>query len=276
MCRETWLEWKLRLSVSEGSRGAWILISSVISVFCLGGRELLLVVSYWRFGRTYWCRLQGSGSPRRPFKMEPKDYPEMPVNNNNNNNNNNVILSSVLAVLEATHRLTSVFTVTACRHLIWHIFIYLGLLTAKRRSQGPRGLRRGSAAARVLRIWVRIPPGSWMFVCCECCVLSRTGLCDELISRPEEYYRLWCVVVWSRNLVNEETLAHWEGGGRCRSKNSQTNKNPLINAAWRPRTLKISTNFKLPVPKLELSGLWQISFIKVEVSLKVLNYPYSV
>jgi len=25
-----------------------------------------------------------------------------------------------------------------------------------------------------------------MFVCCECCVLSGRGLCDELITRPEE------------------------------------------------------------------------------------------
>jgi hypothetical protein len=33
-----------------------------------------------------------------------------------------------------------------------------------------------------------------MFVCCECCVLSGRGLCDELITRPEESYRLWCVV----------------------------------------------------------------------------------
>jgi ribosomal protein L18E len=34
-----------------------------------------------------------------------------------------------------------------------------------------------------------------MSVCCECCVLSGTGLCDELITRPEESYRLWRVVV---------------------------------------------------------------------------------
>jgi len=54
---------------------------------------------------------------------------------------------------------------------------------------------RGSAAARLLRSWVRIPPGAWMFVCCECCVLSGRGPCDELITRPEESYRLWCVVV---------------------------------------------------------------------------------
>ena len=45
------------------------------------------------------------------------------------------------------------------------------------------------------RSWVRIPPGAWIFVCCECRVLSGTGLCDELITRPEESYRLCCVVV---------------------------------------------------------------------------------
>ena len=63
------------------------------------------------------------------------------------------------------------------------------------RSQWPRGLRPRSAAARLLRLWVRIPPGAWMFVCCECCVLSGRGLCYEPITRPEESYRLWCVVV---------------------------------------------------------------------------------
>ena len=63
------------------------------------------------------------------------------------------------------------------------------------RSQWPRGLRRRSTAARLLRLWVRIPPGARMFVCCECRVFSDRGLCDELITRPEESYRLCCVVV---------------------------------------------------------------------------------
>jgi len=41
-------------------------------------------------------------------------------------------------------------------------------------------------------------------------VLPGRGLCDKLITRPEESYRLWCVVVCDlENLVNEETLAHW-------------------------------------------------------------------
>jgi hypothetical protein len=34
-----------------------------------------------------------------------------------------------------------------------------------------------------------------MSVCCECCVLSGKGLCDGLIPRREESYRLWCVSV---------------------------------------------------------------------------------
>ena len=34
-----------------------------------------------------------------------------------------------------------------------------------------------------------------MFVCCEYCVLSGRGLCDRLITRPEEFYRLWRVIV---------------------------------------------------------------------------------
>jgi hypothetical protein len=48
---------------------------------------------------------------------------------------------------------------------------------------------------------------AWINVCCECCVLSGRGFCDELITRPEESYRLWCVVVCDlENLVNEGTM----------------------------------------------------------------------
>jgi hypothetical protein len=34
-----------------------------------------------------------------------------------------------------------------------------------------------------------------MFVCCECCVLSGRCPCDDPITRPEESYRMWCVVL---------------------------------------------------------------------------------
>ena len=79
------------------------------------------------------------------------------------------------------------------------------------RSQWPRGLRRRSTAARLLRSWVRFPPGAWMSVCC---VWSGRGLCNELITRSEESYRLWRVVVCdletTKFLVNEEEAkAHY-------------------------------------------------------------------
>jgi len=61
-----------------------------------------------------------------------------------------------------------------------------------------------------------------MSVCFECCVLSGRGLCDELITRPEESYRLLCVVVYDiekKNLVNEEGQGHLGGYRDQRKKN---------------------------------------------------------
>jgi hypothetical protein len=63
------------------------------------------------------------------------------------------------------------------------------------RSQLPRILRRRSAIARLLGLWVRIPLQVWMCVCYERCVLSGRGLCDDPITHPEKSYRLWCVIV---------------------------------------------------------------------------------
>jgi hypothetical protein len=71
-----------------------------------------------------------------------------------------------------------------------------------------RVLRRGSAAARWLGLRVGLSPAALMYVCCECCVLSSRGLCDELITSPEESYQLWCVWVQSRSL-DFEALAYW-------------------------------------------------------------------
>jgi hypothetical protein len=62
-------------------------------------------------------------------------------------------------------------------------------------------------------------PTGGMDVCCECCVLSGRGLCDELITRPEESYRLWRVVVC--DLEISCMRRPWPNGG-CRAKNKQT------------------------------------------------------
>ena len=102
-------------------------------------------------------------------------------------------------------------------HLIFD-YILNWVISAICRSQWPRGLRRRSAAARLLRLWVRIPPGLWTFVCCECCVLLGRGLCDDLITRLEESYRLRCVVVC--DLETSWMRRPWLIGG-CRAKNKQ-------------------------------------------------------
>ena len=46
--------------------------------------------------------------------------------------------------------------------------------------------------AHLLRLWVRIPPGAWMFVVSV--VLSSRGLCEELITRPEDCGTSLCVI----------------------------------------------------------------------------------
>ena len=80
------------------------------------------------------------------------------------------------------------------------------------------------SAAHLLRSWVRIPPGAWIFVCCECRVLSGRGLCDELITRSEESYRLWCVVVCDlENLKNESAMTRV--GSQRHSNKKVSNQN---------------------------------------------------
>ena len=54
---------------------------------------------------------------------------------------------------------------------------------------------------------VGLNPAGGMVVSFDCCVLSGRGLCDEPIARPEESYRLWCVVVCDLEIsMNEEVM----------------------------------------------------------------------
>jgi len=89
------------------------------------------------------------------------------------------------------------------------------------RSQWSRGRRRRTEPANMLRLWVSIPPEAWMFVCCECCALSGRGICDELITRPEESYQMWCIVV--RDLETSGMRRPWPTGVFFARKNKQPN-----------------------------------------------------
>jgi hypothetical protein len=57
-----------------------------------------------------------------------------------------------------------------------------------------------------------------MFVRCVCCVLSGRGLCDGLITRPEESYRLWRVVE-----CDQETSCDEEAIARSVRENNNNN-----------------------------------------------------
>jgi hypothetical protein len=84
------------------------------------------------------------------------------------------------------------------------------------RLQWPRGLRLRSAAAHLLRMWVQIPPEAWMSVRFECFALLSRDLCDELIVRAEDYYRLWWAVVC--DLETSWMKRPWSALGRSATK----------------------------------------------------------
>jgi hypothetical protein len=73
------------------------------------------------------------------------------------------------------------------------------------RSQWPLGLRRRSAAAHLLGLWVQIPPRAWMWVLYVFRWRSLRRADHWSISVLPTVVR-HCV--WSRNLKNVETIAH--------------------------------------------------------------------
>jgi hypothetical protein len=86
----------------------------------------------------------------------------------------------IAALGKSNFRFRSNYTSAKKRNYLTELWVH---------SQWQHGLRCGSAAALLLGLWVRIPPGAWMSVSCECCVLSGRGLCDGLVPRPKESYR---------------------------------------------------------------------------------------
>jgi len=55
-----------------------------------------------------------------------------------------------------------------------------------------------------------------MFVCCECCVLSGRCLFDGMITRPDEFYLVWGVVVCD---IENSWMKRPRSNGGCRAKN---------------------------------------------------------
>ena len=77
-------------------------------------------------------------------------------------------------------------------------------------SQWPRGLRRSSAAARCMELWVRTSPGAWMFVCVvttACCQVEISASGWSLVHTCPSVCGL-CNWVWLCSIDNEVALAH--------------------------------------------------------------------
>ena len=91
---------------------------------------------------------------------------------------------------------------------------------------------------------VGLNPTGGMNVCFECCVLSGRGLCDELITRPEESHRLWCVVVCDlENLKNEEAMT------RVGSQRHSPKKKMSMQAVTLVLTIFVLNICKTSLPK---------------------------
>ena len=111
----------------------------------------------------------------------------------------------------------------------------------QRRSQWPRGLRRRSAAARLLGLWVRIPPVAWMFVCLVsvvCCQVEVSATSWSLVQKsPTDCGASVC------DLETSWMMMPWltGGGGCCWARNKQSAAATLfVSCAW-----KVVTNLRL-------------------------------
>jgi hypothetical protein len=72
-----------------------------------------------------------------------------------------------------------------------------------------------------------------MSVSGECCVMSGRGLCDGLVPRPEESYRMWCV----SNVCDHETSMKRGGPGPYRAVEPYKKKSRIMKHSIQPETL---------------------------------------
>jgi hypothetical protein len=95
------------------------------------------------------------------------------------------------------------------------------------RSQWPRGLRRRSAAERLLGSWVRIPPEEWMFILYSvlCCQVEVSATGRSLVQgSPTECGLCLSVIKWKIKTL----YTYCEQVGR-RGKDYETKRNELFS-----------------------------------------------
>ena len=86
------------------------------------------------------------------------------------------------SVLPKGHSDRAYFTeLNRCVNYDVKLFNCVEVLETNERSQCPCRLRRGPADAGSLALRLQIPPGAWLFVSCEYCVLS----CERSLHRAD-------------------------------------------------------------------------------------------
>jgi len=119
----------------------------------------------------------------------------------------------IILILQCFGNLANyIYNIYMYTHTHIYIYIYIYIYIRSCRLQRSRDLRRTSKTARLLRLCALNPPEARLSVCCECCVLSGRGLCDALITRPEESYRLWRFAVC--DLETSRMRRPWPALGR--------------------------------------------------------------
>ena len=110
------------------------------------------------------------------------------------------LLSSVLRkkcnIFTFSSRVGYLLDMAKCLCVFLPLLIIQSLKVKDCRSQWPRDLRCRSAASRLLRLWVRIPLGTWLSVVSVlCCQVEVSATCRSLVQRsPTDCGASSCVI----------------------------------------------------------------------------------
>jgi hypothetical protein len=182
------------------------------------------------------------------------------------------LLKNVLGNLRTTHSIkNSSNTVQEYSYTFQNI--YTGYWRPSEYRAGPSGRAVYGVGLRSLSCWecgIEPPPGAWMSVCRECCVLSGRGLCDELITHPEESYRLWCVVVY--DLEAPRMWKPWPTGVCC-VKNKQK---LFVRSTFVPGTFNrpVSGQTGVSWPSLTFSGSQPATIARIHFDFSLLPFRW--
>ena len=132
------------------------------------------------------------------------------------------------------------------------------------RSQCPRGVRCGSAAARLLGLWVRIPPVAWMSVSCEFYVFCQVQVSASGWSLVQRTPTECGVSEWDNE--SSTMMRPWPTMGCC----AMVKKNvhgfffsvKHVKSVWH-----ISNTFIILVPQLKVRECMTVRHVNLRITL---------